>query len=189
MQRLFLFCFCFSGIIALLPLVARDQLASAANVYGMLYGGIGTGAITGGLLLSRLRRGFGIEAVVTAAVAATAPAILLLAFARAPSVALAACFLAGMCWLVNQTMLNAVLQLAAPRRLVGRMAAMHLTFTYLGLALGSWVWGAVADHGGARFALMLCGAAMAGTAIVGRWRRLPDVSGPDPDAIPAPADI
>merc|ERR1711965_143004 len=60
-QRVFLFGFCSNGMIALLPLVAREQFAGEADIYGYLYGSIGIGAISGGLLLSRLRAAFGIE--------------------------------------------------------------------------------------------------------------------------------
>lgn len=187
-QRLFLFGFCFNSVIALLPIVARDQFGGEANVYGTLYGGVGMGAITGGFLLSRLRRSFGIELTVTGAVAANALAIFLLALANHAWVGLIACFVAGMCWIVNQTLLNATLQLAAPARLVGRMAAMHLTFTYLGLTLGSWSWGILADHVGTHAALILSGVAMAGTALLARWRRLPDVSSWEPEPDPARTD-
>lgn len=188
-QRVFLFGLCFNGTIALLPLVVRDQFAGEASVYGTLFGGIGIGAITAGFFMSRLRRAFGIERVVTGAVAANALAIFLLAFAEAPWVGFCACFVAGMCWLTNQTLLNATLQLAAPTRLVGRMAAMHLTFTYLGLSLGSWVWGALADVTNTRTGLILSGVAMAGTALLSRWRRLPDVSGPGPDSAPVAPNV
>lgn len=185
-QRVFLFGLCFNGIIALLPLIARDQLSGEANVYGTLYGGIGFGAITGGLIMSRLRRAFGVERVVTGVVAMNAAAIMVLAFAHTPWLGFVACFVAGISWLISQTLLNATLQLASPSRLVGRMAAMHLTFTYLGLSLGSWIWGAVADHVGTQNALVLSGITMGGTALLGLWRKLPDISGPDPEAQPTP---
>ena len=182
-QRVFLFGFCSNGMIALLPLVARDQFTGEADIYGLLYGSIGIGAIPGGLLLSRLRRAFGIERVVTGMTALCAAAILVLALTHAPIVGLAATFVCGACWLVNLTLLNSTLQLSAPRRLVGRMVSMHLTFTYLGLALGSWGWGIVAEHFGLQIALVASAVAMAGTALIAIWRPLPDVTGPEPDPL------
>ena len=60
---------------------------------------------------------------------------------------------------------------------------MHLTFTYLGLALGSWGWGIVAEHFGLQLALVASAVAMAGTALIAIWRPLPDVTGPEPDPL------
>ena len=180
-QRVFLFGFCSNGMIALLPLVAREQFAGEADIYGYLYGSIGIGAISGGLLLSRLRAAFGIERVVTGATAVNAAGIGVLALTHQAPVGLAATYVCGACWLVNLTLLNSTLQLSAPRRLVGRMVSMHLTFTYLGLTLGSWAWGIVAEQFSLQVALLASGVAMAGTALIAIWRPLPDVSGPAPD--------
>lgn len=182
-QRVFLFGLCFNGAIALLPLVARDHFVGEANVYGLLYGGIGGGAITAGFFMSRLRHAFGIDRTVTGVVAVKALAILLLAFAPTLWVGFAACFIMGVCWLISQTLLNATLQLAAPTPLTGRMASMHLTFTYLGLSLGSWIWGVVADHSDTQTGLLASGAGMAATALFSLLRKLPDISGPEPEML------
>jgi predicted MFS family arabinose efflux permease len=189
LQRVFLFGLCFNGIIALLPLIARDQIGGESSVYGTLYGGIGLGAIFAGFLLSPLRRILGVSQSVTVVISANALAILVLALSHNVWLSFAACFIAGVSWLTNQTLLNTTLQLASPARLVGRMAAMHLTFTYLGLSLGSWIWGAVADLTSTQTALILSAAAMIVTALLGLWLRLPDISGPDTETAAVSVDV
>jgi len=174
-QRAFLFGFSANGVIALLPLLARNQYGGAAHVYGMLFGGFGMGAILGGSLMSRLRNTFGIDRVVTGAMATNALAILTLALSSSASIGLIASVVAGACWLIVLTLLNSTLQLAAPRRLVGRMVSAYLTFVNLGFALGSWVWGVLADRFATSGALSMSAGLMGVGVLIALWWRLPDV--------------
>ena len=178
-QRAFLFGFCANGVIALLPLLARNQYGGAAYVYGMLFGGFGLGAILGGFLMPKLRNAFGIDRVVTVALAVNALAILTLALSSSTIIGLISSVVAGACWLVALTLLNSTLQLAAPRRLVGRMVSAYMTFVYLGFALGSWVWGVLADWFGTSGALSMSAGLMGIGVLIALWWRLPDVSKPE----------
>jgi MFS family permease len=54
---------------ALLPLVARDQIASGPQLYGLLLGTIGVGAVGGAFLLPRLKAWLGPNKLVAAATA------------------------------------------------------------------------------------------------------------------------
>jgi MFS family permease len=80
---------------ALLPLVARDQIASGPQLYGLLLGTIGVGAVGGAFLLPWLKYKLGPDKLVAAATAGTALALLLFGLARSPAVALAAAAMAG----------------------------------------------------------------------------------------------
>lgn len=184
-ERIFLFGFASTAILSLLPLVAKDQLQGEAHIYGLLYGGYGLGAILSGVFLGRLRRRFGVERVVVATLAINAVALVLIALTKSVGIALAASTACGAGWLVLLTLLNSTLQLSTPRRLVGRMVSIFMTFTYLGIAIGGWVWGAMADHFGTANALIAAGLTMGCIVPFSRWRPLPDISGPDPDLPPA----
>ena len=74
------------------------------------------------------------------------------------------------------TLLNSTLQLAAPRRLVGRMVSAYLTFVNLGFALGSWIWGVLADRFATSGALSMSAGLMGIGVLIALWWRLPDIT-------------
>lgn len=178
-ERIFLFGLCSTAVLSLLPLVAKEQLAGDADVYGLLFGGYGLGAILCGLMMSALRRRFGMERVVTATIAFNAVALFLLAVSKQVPLALIASAISGGCWLLVLTLLNSTLQLASPRRLVGRMVSIFMTFTYLGIALGGWIWGSIAEHFGLSVALVSAAFAMFAIVPFSFWRKLPDITQPE----------
>jgi predicted MFS family arabinose efflux permease len=57
-----------SALWALLPLVARDELALDATGYGIILGCLGAGAVAGGMLLPRIERKLSTDALLSAAV-------------------------------------------------------------------------------------------------------------------------
>ena len=86
-------------------------------------------------------------------------ALLALALATRIELALLANLLAGAAWLTTNSMLNATLQLAVPRQFMGRMISIYMVATYLGLTLGSSLWGMIADLVGTRSCLLIAAAA------------------------------
>lgn len=184
-ERIFLFGLCSTATLSLLPLVAKDQLAGDAGTYGLLFGGYGLGAILCGLMMSPLRRRFGMERVVTATIGVNALALFLLAWSTRVPFALLASTASGGCWLLVLTLLNSTLQLSSPRRLVGRMVSVFMTFTYTGIALGGWIWGLLAEHLGLSTSLAAAGVAMAAIVPFSLRRKLPDITAPEPEAPPA----
>ena len=80
---------------ALLPLVAREQLAGGPGTYGLLLGAIGIGAVVGTTVLPRLKGWLGADRLVDVGSAGTTLALLLFALARQTPVALVAGALAG----------------------------------------------------------------------------------------------
>ncbi|HTN67702.1 MAG TPA: MFS transporter, partial [Burkholderiaceae bacterium] len=73
---------------ALLPLVARTQLSSGPELYGLLLGAIGVGAVVGALVLPRFKQWLGADRLVELGSAGTALALLLFGLARQPALAL-----------------------------------------------------------------------------------------------------
>jgi predicted MFS family arabinose efflux permease len=171
--RVLAFCTCTVSVVALLPLVARDHLGGGAQTYGLLFGGYGLGAILGGLSLTELRRRRTAEWITRVVMLVNAAAVAMLALGDQFSVALVATTVSGSCWLLTHTLLNSTLQLATPRWMVGRIVAMYLTAAYLGLSLGSWLWGGVAGQIGTRGALALSAVGLVGTFVLALRLRLP----------------
>jgi Na+/melibiose symporter-like transporter len=71
---------------ALLPLVARSQLDGGPELYGMLLGAIGAGAIGGAFALPKLKARVGANGLVVAGELGTAVSLVLFAFAGEPCV-------------------------------------------------------------------------------------------------------
>lgn len=154
------------SILALLPLLVRDQLSGGPLVYGVLLAGFGAGAFIAGLSNGYLRRIATQEKLVTLASIACAACCLLLALTSSVTVAAIALAIGGAGWVVTWTGTDVCVQLASPRWVVGRTLSIYYALTYGGMAAGSWIWGAVAQNHsltwafeGAAVALLLVAAA------------------------------
>jgi MFS family permease len=156
---------------ALLPLVARHQLAGGATLYGILLGAIGAGAIAGALILPRLARTFGAERLVVMGTVGTAIVLVLLASASSAAVAVLACVIAGMTWMAVLSNLNVSAQVALPDWVRGRGLSMYIMVFFGGMALGSVVWGQVASMAGLRVAHLIAAAgALLTIPLTRRWK-------------------
>ncbi|WP_457795953.1 MFS transporter [Methylocystis sp. S23] len=144
LARAVFFFFFASAYWALLPLVARNQIASGPALYGMLMGAIGAGAITGAFALSRLKRVFGPDWLVALGACGTAATLVMLGLAQEPFLGLAACALAGLSWIVVIATLNVSAQVSLPDWVRGRGLAMFVTVFFGAMTAGSAVWGQLA---------------------------------------------
>jgi MFS family permease len=133
---------------ALLPLVARNQIAGGPGLYGILLGAIGAGALGGAFGLPWAKARLGPDRVVVAATIGTAVSLALFAVARTPIVALAASLLAGASWIAVLANLNVSAQVALPDWVRGRGLALFVTVFYGAMTLGSAAWGELADFAG-----------------------------------------
>lgn len=172
--RAFLFCLGAICVMALLPLIAREQLQGDVRIYGLLYGGYGCGAILGGITLRRLRRHLQISTILSLAVYVTVLALLMLLASRSLWTALPATVLAGAAWLLCLSLQNSMLQLSAPRWISGRLVATYLTCSNLGMALGGLLWGQLAQAYGTTAALAAAAAVLGISALIDRRYPLPD---------------
>jgi len=154
---------------ALLPLVARSQIAGGAEVYGLLLGAIGAGALGGAFVLPRLKAKLGADGMVAAGTAGTAVALVLFGVAHQTGTALVASLLAGACWIATLSSLNVSAQLALPEWVRGRGLAIYVTVFFGALTLGSIVWGEIAALVGLPIA-HLAAAAGAALGIPLTWR-------------------
>ncbi|RWD74531.1 MFS transporter [Mesorhizobium sp.] len=154
------------SILALLPLLVRDQLAGGPIVYGVLLAGFGAGAFVAGISNGYLRRIISQERLIALASVACATCCLLLALTSSVTVAAIALAIGGAGWVMTWTGTDVCVQLASPRWVVGRTLSIYYALTYGGMAAGSWVWGTVAQNysitwalEGAAVALLLVAAA------------------------------
>ena len=129
---------------ALLPLVARDQIAGGPELYGVLLGTIGAAAVAGALALPYIKARLGDNRTVAFATIGTALALVLFGVARDVFVADAACVIAGVCWIVALATINVSAQVSLPDWVRGRGLALYTTVMFGSLTLGSAVWGQVA---------------------------------------------
>lgn len=156
---------------ALLPLVARTQIAGGAALYGVLLGVIGASAVGGAFLLRRLKKKLGADYLVAAASLGTAVATALFALARVPGTAVVASFVAGASWIAAVSSLNVSAQVALPEWVRGRGLAMYVTVMFGALTVGSAIWGQLAVLFGLPTALILAaGGGATCILLTRRWK-------------------
>jgi predicted MFS family arabinose efflux permease len=156
---------------ALLPLVARSQIAGGPELYGILLGVIGAGAVSGAFLLPWLKAKLGPDRVMALGVLGQALAMVLYGVAREPAIALVASALAGATWIASLATLSVSAQVALPDWVRGRGLALYTTVFFGCLTLGSTVWGEVAAWIGLPAAHFLAAAgALAAIPLTWRWK-------------------
>jgi predicted MFS family arabinose efflux permease len=156
---------------ALLPLVARYQVAGGPELYGILLGAIGAGAVAGAFGLPQLTRALGADRVVALGTAGTVIALLLFAVARYWTIALAGSLIAGMSWIMVLATINVSAQVALPGWVRGRGLSIFGTVMFGSLSVGSAIWGEVAALGGLPAAHLLAGlGALIAVPMLWRWK-------------------
>lgn len=167
MMRAFMFGLGAISVLALLPVVAKEMLGGGALVYGTLLGCFGIGAIAAGLINSMIRKRFRSETIIASSFVGFAISCLLLALSHSAILAHIVLFPAGMCWVLALSLFNVSVQLSTPRWVVSRALALYQTSSFGGMALGSWIWGSLADNYSPTIALFVCSAFLVCGAIMG----------------------
>jgi MFS family permease len=154
---------------ALLPLVAKEQLAGNEIAFGLMFGAFGVGSVLTALWIAKARQRYGPEAIVTSATLVAALAVTLLAFAPSIPVAMAASFMAGGGHVSALTSFNVSVQLRSPEELLGRSLALFQATIFGGMALGAGLWGQVSDLSDIRTALLASAAWLVATLAILRF--------------------
>ena len=152
LARAVAFFFFASAYWALLPLIARTQVAGGPELYGLLLASIGAGAIGGAFAIPWLRARLGADGLVAAGQVGTALAMLLFGLARQPAMAVAASLLAGVCWIAAVSTLNVSAQVSLPDWVRARGLAVYVAVMFGSMTIGSAIWGEVASWAGLGFA-------------------------------------
>ncbi|AZO02874.1 MULTISPECIES: MFS transporter [unclassified Mesorhizobium] len=167
------FGFSAGAVLALLPLVARDVVKGDALTYGIMLGAFGIGAVGGALISVRLRQLLSSEVMVRMAFAGFALCALNAAISHNGWQTSAGLLIGGACWVIALSHFNVTVQMSTPRWVVGRVLSIYQTATFGGIALGSWIWGVVADAHGAETALIAAAIAMLAGGAIGFVLPLP----------------
>lgn len=139
---------------ALLPLIVRQELQSGPTTYGLFLACVGIGAVSGVLLLPRLRR-YTRDQLVVAATVLYVIAMLALAHSGSVYAAAFAMLLTGLAWISVISSLMTATQTALPSWVRARGLAMFWVMFMGGMAAGSVLWGQVASWFGIPAALTL----------------------------------
>lgn len=165
--------FGFGVTIALVPLIAREQLNSSAIGFGLLLGGFGLGALIAATTLALLRQRLGNGRLVTLATAVYAVATLGVGFSSWTPLSILFMALNGACTIYATVTLHACVQLFSPRWVVGRTIALGFMATWGGVAAGSACWGLVAQEIGLSAAFAAAAAFLFATLIAARFATIP----------------
>ncbi len=164
--RAFLFTFSVAAVWSLLSIVAAREFGhsgrvSGATGYGILNGSLGLGAVVAAVLLARVRARFSADRIL--AVASVQYIATLLVLGLVHNVWLDILFLiaGGFAWTSTMSTLNVSVQLSVPGWVQARALGMYQMVFQGGLALGSVVWGSVAEHTSVKVALVSSAVLMA----------------------------
>lgn len=183
MSRGALFGFSAIVIMALLPLVAKQNPSGGSLLFGLLLGCFGLGAIGGALINPMVRERLNNENVVRLAFAAFAGAALLLGLTEQTWVHALAMLPAGASWVLALSLFNVTVQLSTPRWVVARGLALYQTAVFGGMAAGSWIWGSVANNYSVNTALIAASVPLMLGAVAGYWLRIPEFGTLDLDPV------
>lgn len=158
---------------ALAPLVARDLLNGDADTFGILLGAMGMGAVTGALLVGRLRPRFANEIIVRGCTMVSACAALLVGLSGQTWLTCLGFFLGGGANILAIAVLNVSVQMSAPRWVTARALSLFGSAITGGIAIGAWLWGLVAQASDVSFAFCATSAAIAISLVLGFLLPLP----------------
>ncbi|WP_114238958.1 MFS transporter [Dyella sp. C9] len=173
MLRSFMFGLTASVIWALLPLVAREHPGGDAALYGYMLGMLGVGAILGSVLVPLLRKLLGSSRLISVAAGTLAVMLVLIGYGHSLAVMMPALGVAGACWIAALTEYNANVQLLVPDWVKGRALALYQTALYGGLAIGSFLWGHLAETMSVSGAILAAAVAMAVSTLLAYHSQFP----------------
>jgi MFS family permease len=146
-----------SAIWALLPLVVLRQLKGGPSAYGILLGALGAGALFGTAILPGLRERISIEVLVGCNVALFGAITLVTAWTHSFALLIVVLFGGGIAWITLLSLFNVSARKVVPNWIEARALAVYLLTFQGGTALGSLLWGAVAERIGVQRSLLCAG--------------------------------
>lgn len=166
---------------ALLPLIARVELAGGPGTYGLLLSFVGLGAVGAILFLPRLHELLSRDHLVLGASLVYAATIIALATLRNEAALCGAMMVSGAAWVGVLWSLQVAAQTAVPAWVRGRALSLYIMVFSGGMALGSLVWGWVAASTTVPTALLLSSGGIMVAALAVRnfslgSREIPDLA-------------
>ncbi|HGN2169529.1 TPA: MFS transporter [Pseudomonas aeruginosa] len=185
MMRSFAFGLSASAVWALLPLLAHRNPDGDAAIYGYMLGALGLGAILGSTQVSRLRQRIGSSRLVSLAGFTLALILLTLGLVDNLWVLFPVLILGGGCWIGALATYNSAVQILVPDWIKARALALYQTALYGGLALGSFLWGHLAETMTVHGALLAAGCLLLASVILLYNSRLPEMDAASISRAPA----
>ncbi len=178
------FSICGSALMALLPVLSRQELRLDSTGFGILVGFFGLGAIIGGIIvLPRLPKRLSIEWRVGGAIVIFAGMLATLAYKPDFVLLCLAMVAGGIAQLTIISSLNFSTYRSAPKWVGIRVLAVHILVFQAGMTGGSILWGALASQNGIPSALLFASfGLLIGLITITRYRLLP---GKDIDMTPS----
>src|SRR5271154_2270968 len=162
-----------SALFALLPTVSRSVSRNATG-YGLLLGCFGGGAIIGALVMQSARDRWAMESIVSTGVVSLGSVILAMSGLHRLSTLAAVMLVGGAAWVIFISLINALVQNLAPDWVRARVLAIFILVYQGSYALGTAVWGAVAQRFGIGTALVYAGIGTIATAAIAFFAPLPN---------------
>ncbi|HBB35476.1 MAG TPA: MFS transporter [Cyanobacteria bacterium UBA8803] len=135
-----------SALFALLPLLGRKELGLDALGYGLILGFWGIGGLAGAFILPKARQKTSIDRLVAGASVLMGAMMLILASVRNFYLVCGVMFLVGIASLTVMVSLSVSAQTAVPSWVRARALAIHMLVFQGCIALGSLLWGAIAQR-------------------------------------------
>lgn len=158
--------FCLAAYQALLPAVVSGHIHGTELDFGLMLGLFGIGSISAAPFIGTIRSKLGLEGILALGSAMFVFALWLIAEVHQVLYALPGAFVAGMAWVLILTTLNTAVQMRSPDDILGRCLSIYQAVTFGGMAIGSWVWGMIADWKDLPFALHVGSVVLAVSAVL-----------------------
>jgi len=149
-----------SALWSLLPLVARHELHLGAAGYGVLLGCFGLGGVTGAALLTRIKQTLSTNSLVVVATLVFAAVTLIVGYTEKPALVMASLFSGGAAWMALLSTFNVAVQTATAEWVRARVLGTYMLAFFGGWALGSALWGWIADHFGVSATLSIAASSL-----------------------------
>ncbi len=160
-----------SALWALLPLLAKQELASGSLGYGILLGCLGMGSVLGASMIPRVRERISTDRQVVLSTILFGAASLVIPFLRNFPLVCVCMLAAGCGWMGAMSSFNISVQTVVPDWVRARALGVYLLVFQGCMAAGGAIWGAVGERWGVKGAIGGAGAVMlAGLLAAVRFR-------------------
>ena len=165
-----LFTLCSSALLSLLPFVAKNELGLDSTGFGLLLGSFGMGAIIGGIvILPKLRSKVSVESLITGSIGLLAIVIFAMGYLRDFAILCIIMGIGGVAYITIISKFYTIGVKSAPKWIGARVLAVYLLILNGGLAVGSVIWGSMANTLGIPITLSIASLAL-GVTILAKKR-------------------
>ncbi|GKS68924.1 predicted arabinose efflux permease, MFS family [Nitrosomonas sp. PY1] len=168
-----------SSVWALLPLIARHELAGNPGTYGFLLTSVGVGAVITAITLPRIYKHTTRDRLVFIATIVYALTTLAIATIRNDVLLYIIMAVCGAAWLSVLSSLQVAAQISVPAWVRGRALSLYIMIFFTGMTFGSLLWGKVAAQTNTPVALLISAAGAVIAALIVRKFSLGPQETPD----------